>query len=755
MKDASLADALQNLSFAIKSLQLYPPTSPLVRGAIERCYASLVPLLATSGLTLEVMPRAIRHGDIEIGPGRALVEQLARRLHGHGVARLHLDTRVEAASLQRLAELVAADRRRLEEQGSFDAAFNEDRPTGIRADFLELERLFDGDASTSTEDIWEALLDGFRLAENIEEIDWNELAQNLDRLQDFVAWVGDNVDQIAERTGYENVDVFRFVLDRIGGIAASLGTENVNFLVLAVRRIFDQIDPDLLVDLLAEPLEIEAPEHPPETPEAAKMSLSAFLGEGQSDDPLRPEVGDGERRKTIDVTQLIACGLDPEQTEELILHTMRGNEKSSTRLYGLFSRLMEGREERLPVAQRVGTFLEREIAESGDAGNFLDVWPRVSDVLAGEASERFVSSGYEMAMQRLLADDSLGGAWPIDRIGPRVAEMNERFIGQRKALVLIDVLEIEDDDDAYADMATELEGMLRESVADDQFGTALHVLRAFRRHAAGDSGRSEAQRQRATEVGRRFYDPSALRELLNDSLGRVRHGTDAVSEILDLGGPEIVPPLLDLLADEESRRVRQRLLKILAGLGEPVAETSAQRLGDKRWYVLRNLVLLLGDCGDDARTVQIAPLLRHDDARVRSQVVQAIIKLGGGDSAELLLAATDDENAGVRVLAVHGLGFHRSDDGIEKLRGLLHVSNFKGENTPTIQAAVIALGRLGDKPSEPRLARLSKSPWFYVEQRNPVREAARWAILAVHGEQAGAPPEPRGLRRLRPGRSGR
>ena len=747
-----LEDALQDLGFAVKSLQLYPPASPIVKEAVQRSCASLTPLLDDGYLTLEVTPKLLRRGDVEIGPGRAVVEQLAKRLHRHGIARLHFDVRLEESSLQRLAELIATDYQKLDAKGGLRVVFHEDRPTGIHAEFLELDRLFDDDAE-EVEDIWEALLNGFQAAADVDDIDWDSLVNSLDRLQEFVAWVAAHVDEIAERTGYENIDVFRFVVERIGGIAATLSDEHVNFLVLAVRRIFDQVDPDTLVDLLADPLEIEIEAEAAEQPTG--MSLSDFLG-GEPGRPRAEGTSDEGEKRTIDITQIIACGLEPMQAEQLILHTMSTRERSSTRLYGLFSRLMEGQEDRIPVARRVQSFLEQEIGESeGDEG-FLEMWPRLSDVLEGEAPDRFVSQRYQMTLQRLLADDSLAGAWPVDRISPRLSEMRPEFVVQRKALVIADLLSIENDDDQYAKVAADLEAALHELVVHDQYGLALQLLHTLDEHAEDTSEKTDSQRQLAGQIFSRFYEPMSLQQLLRDALGKPGPRMDQVVEIVQLGGTDIVPTLLDTLAEEDVRRVRQRLLRILTALGTSVTEIAAGRLDDERWFFVRNLVLLLGDSGDESQIEKIAPLLEHSEARVRTQALEAVVKLGGEKASALLVAAIDDDDEMARTIAVHGLGFHRSGPGIKKLRELLRLPNFRGRNSAMIRTAAIALGRLADADSKQRLLRLARKPWVFAEQRREAQEAAAWALLAVEGSRVGQPPELPVLRHIRPpGRSER
>ena len=746
VKDDHLVAALKDLGFAVKSLQLYPPTSPVVRTAVDRSYASLAALLDGGRLTLEITPSFVRHGDTEVGAGNALVEQLSKRLHGHSIARLHFDSLVAKNSLQTLAELVAADRKEYDQHGGLEVVFSNNPPTGVQAEFLELERLFDGEAEREVEDIWVALLDGFSNAADVEDVDWASLANNAERLQDFVGWLTENVDGIAQRTGYENIDVYKFVVEHMGSIAAGLGSENVNFLVLAMRRIFDRVDPDTLIELLIDPLEVEVEGEEPGS--AGAPSLSEFLGEaGTSSLDSGGARADG---RTIDITGLIASGLEPSQAQELILHTMRTRKESSARLYGLFSRLMEGREERIPAARRVRGLLQQQIAESDGDLNMLDDWPRLADVLDGEAPERFISSAYDTTMQALLVDDSLKGVWDVDRIRPRLGEMRPAFVVQRKALVLAAVLDIEEDEERYQTIARELEKALHELIVHDHYDLALQLLLRIQ-DVLDDPAKAGTQKQIAESIIDGFYKPDVLRQLLRNALGRADRQGDAIIKILRHRTEKAVPVLLDTLADENTRRVRQRLLQILNSLGETAIAAVAERLDDERWYFLRNLLLLLGESGDQSQLNHVVPLAQHGDARVRRHAIEAIIKLGNKRSSALLLTATDDPDEDVRLVAIYGLGFHASQRGVKRLRRLLRLPNLRGQNTPIVKTAAIALGRLKDTDSASQLSALAQKAWLFPARRQAACEAATWAITALGTDKPGVPPEPAALRGLRPG----
>ena len=712
----------------------------MVKDAVERSCRSFTPLLGNGYLSLEITPRFIRIDGHDIGAGAPVVEQLASRMHSRGIGRIHLDGRLERASLQALAEIVALEPHAIEERGGIEKVFASFQPLGVQAQFLDLDRLFEHEEEgRKEEDVWAAILDGYN-SDNLEDagVDWDDLAQSVDRLNDFVGWLGSNLDAVADRTGYESIDVLRFVLDRLGSISSALTSDHVSLLVLAVRQAFDQFDPAVLVDLLADPLELEAGAE--NEGDGAGLSIGEFIS-GASTEPTE--------RKTIDISTYIASALEPEQAEKLILHTLRSGQPSTPRLYGLFERLARDRPEREEMAQHIEEALADEVNEGVDPSQLIDDWPRLYDVLNGEAPQRFLSSEYETGLQQLLSPSDLDNAWPIERIRPRLSEMAPSFISLRKSLMVARLLNHEVDDATYRRLALELERSLSVLLQENQFRTLNKLLKELF-ETSQDADRPADRREIIAGIVERFYTAETVRSLVEASMGRPRDEVDMIMEIIRARGAQAIPLLLDALADEETRRVRARLLRILTGMGEEVGQIVVERLTDERWFVLRNLAMILGEVGDPSMVEHLSSVYDHRDARVRREALASTIRLGGRQATPLLVRALEEEDPEVYLIAIHGLGFHGDPACLPRLRTLLRAPNFRGQSTNLIQVVAIALGRLGDKESRPLLKRLSRRPWFYREHRESARDAAAWALEALAGKPTRKAPVPGAFNDLQP-----
>ena len=765
----TLERALLDLASSLKAVQLYPPASPVVRDAVERSLALLVPLSEGESLIIDVAPTFMRVGEEELGRGTPLLEQLASRLHNQGIARLHVSSSIDSDSFRRFCELVAGDRKTLDDRGGLDIVLADEGLSGLRVDVLQIERIFDAGESDEPEDLWESLLEGYQEAEGIGEIDWGELSANVEKLKQFVEWLLSAAGTMGVLAGHSQADILRFVCEKVGMIAESLGGDHVNFLVLAVRDLFDKIEPDALIDLLAVPMPVAAAVGPPSMRAGRRAEVADGDAEvaGGADGDGAGVVADGagvggyaagdaefeppdsQSTEQVDVTGRIAQGLTPEQVQTLVLHTLKTNDEATPRLYGLFDRLLKGRDDRDELALEVREFLDQEIASFGSGEGWLEEWPRLTDALRGDVPKRFLSSEYEATLAHVSVHSVPADAWPLERINPRMSEFDSLEIFTRKCRVLLAVLDEEDEGEGYGTTADTLTEVLADILSQRQFVLAERVLRTFKEHAAEGSGKSEGQRKKAEEIFTEFYDQQTLRNLVRDSFSRAEHDSEAIAGLLRLGGRGIISGLLETLAKEESRRVRQRLVQMLAAMGEDVLEDVKEHLADERWYFVRNLVLIIGEVGDSRFIPHLEATLSHEDPRVRTETVLALMNMQDEAVADQLIKATHDSDQEVRLFATSLLGSAAGSEGRARLEELLRLSNWRGQNTDMIRTAAIALGQLGDQAALPALAKVStKRPRLFRKRRREAHEAAAWAVAKIQGADAGSPPDLPQLRGL-------
>jgi len=120
----------------------------------------------------------------------------------------------------------------------------------------------------------------------------------------------------------------------------------------------------------------------------------------------------------------------------------------------------------------------------------------------------------------------------------------------------------------------------------------------------------------AGRIRTQLTSPAQLRRLLGgDSVD-----AEALRRIVDRMGESAYEPLLDVLAESDSRSVRRAVFDQLASRVDEVGDRVVDRLEDSRWFVLRNLLALIQRFGYLPDSFDASEFIGHADARVRREV---------------------------------------------------------------------------------------------------------------------------------------
>lgn len=117
-----------------------------------------------------------------------------------------------------------------------------------------------------------------------------------------------------------------------------------------------------------------------------------------------------------------------------------------------------------------------------------------------------------------------------------------------------------------------------------------------------------------------------------------------LGEIIDLVGSPFISPLVELTISEKNRSNRFFYLSCLKKLGQQVVDAAASYLDNKQWYVVRNMLLLLGELEAQEQLPRIRPLLNHSHSKVRQEALKTCLLLGDTHSIKEIIAGLHSKN---------------------------------------------------------------------------------------------------------------
>jgi HEAT repeat protein len=128
-----------------------------------------------------------------------------------------------------------------------------------------------------------------------------------------------------------------------------------------------------------------------------------------------------------------------------------------------------------------------------------------------------------------------------------------------------------------------------------------------------------------------------------------------IRQYLLLLGTQSLTQMIQLLSELNDRKQRRLLCEILAEIGNQDIDTLAEALNDEKWYLVRNIVMILGMTKDPGSVKYLEKVSKHMDVRVRRETIRALEGISNGETKDLFIAALEDSDATVRIAALRAL----------------------------------------------------------------------------------------------------
>ncbi len=214
--------------------------------------------------------------------------------------------------------------------------------------------------------------------------------------------------------------------------------------------------------------------------------------------------------------------------------------------------------------------------------------------------------------------------------------------------------------------------------------------------------------------------------------------------LLDALGKAAARGFLLALAEEKDKSRRRRILDLLVSLGPVIAPPAMELLKDERWYVVRNMIVLLHRVGDRSALTDIRLTAGHHDLRVRLEAIKWLLAYDPEVPRDLLEKAINDPDLKLAEAAIVLAGSYGIKEAEAPLLAIVNGFDVLGKRRSLRIKALKALGDLGDPAVLPRLDHYFRSPLFTMVSLEERRAAFR--SLSLYPPEARRPYVERGLR---------
>lgn len=310
----------------------------------------------------------------------------------------------------------------------------------------------------------------------------------------------------------------------------------------------------------------------------------------------------------------------------------------------------------------------------------LELSVKAQELLRSENLEQFVPPQYQNALNQVLAGPLLPE--PLTRRLKKLKKSLEDFqIEQQITRMSIYLLQNNPDPEQLEALHQQLIRSMQFHVDTvDYFNLQELCEISFRNRAPEQIKALSAQIPHAL-----------LKQILDDASRLDKKYQPLISEVIKLIKEPFIRPLLERIATESNRSVRFFYLSHLKILGIQVAAEAAHYLNDSQWFVVRNMLLLLGELEAKEQLPTIRPLLNHSHPKVRQEALKTCLLLGDHQSLRQMTTslASDDRQEVLNAIVLSRL-VHNSEIS-QQLLTMLQQENLFNFDVEMKKALVQAL----------------------------------------------------------------
>lgn len=282
---------------------------------------------------------------------------------------------------------------------------------------------------------------------------------------------------------------------------------------------------------------------------------------------------------------------------------------------------------------------------------------------------------------------------------------------------------------------TRLEFVVQSATEAGRLGRVVELMEGLRGDAEALAARAPGTRAHVMIALQRLASRTVLEELVQ-RLGAARSEEERTAlrgVLLHVGADAVMPLLRALTAatDLSARRAYRDALVALDHVGIPLLE---DMVADGRWFVVRNMVGILGEIRSPDALDHFARTIAHADARVRRETIVALPKIGGYEAVALLGRGLVDAEPGLRAAAALGMGLLKHPSAIPLLLAQL-AKETDGETELEI---IRAFGRIGDARAVPPLTERAAASGWLSRVPAALRAEATRALGEIGGDEARA-----------------
>jgi HEAT repeat protein len=295
----------------------------------------------------------------------------------------------------------------------------------------------------------------------------------------------------------------------------------------------------------------------------------------------------------------------------------------------------------------------------------------------------------------------------------------------------------ETDPPAYRAHIAEFSRLLLGERAERKIEYSLQAMAIFVRHIENPPGGS-AEIEGLARLGiREVGSEEVIAHCIGLLKKRGARGLREIDAILVALEERSVGPLLQALAEEEDLLVRKAIVEIVTRIGRVAVPAVLENLNDSRWYMVRNMINVLGGLGMPDLAPHVTATLSHPDLRVKKEAIKALSRIPHPSAVTSLCELCFFPEETVALAATAALASKRETEAVVSLFRRTAAKRLLYPNYRLAHEAIDSLRTIGTDEAVTALEEILAlgAPWR-TEKFRAMKSHALRSISRIKGERS-------------------
>jgi HEAT repeat protein len=327
----------------------------------------------------------------------------------------------------------------------------------------------------------------------------------------------------------------------------------------------------------------------------------------------------------------------------------------------------------------------------------------------------------------------------------QLLEMDNRYRSLDQFIIILNgILLSEHNLSELEQMMQTMQRILITLVSMADFQSAAKViwgLRRFEKAMKDLPEHADSLRQKKMELSGQVVDQAGEEENIK-RVSQVLNDKDIsefapVKEYLFSLNWNCISPMIHMFGDLKSYLARKMVCEVLVEKAKDHLELLGEGVTDKRWFVVRNVVSVLGAIGSEEGVRLLKQIAKHRDLRVRKEIVAALFKIPGEEAGELLTSFLLDEDKRIRILTSRGLAQKKEKQALPTLQTIFKDDEFRDLSADEKKHMLESFAVIGGTDVVPFLVKMvNKRSWLRRDKHTETRVFAIGALSLIDASQA-------------------